>query len=105
MESGPSVSGKSSFCISLFHIIKSLCTVHKFDGFVIWCSSKRSAVPSRLLAGTKYFRFDEGSLANLNNSKNKTCLIILDDLLNEPIQRTYVTYLRKAAITGMSVSF
>jgi len=37
----------------------------------------------RQLAGTKNVRFNEGLSADFHNAKDKPCLIILDDLLNE----------------------
>jgi GTPase SAR1 family protein len=44
--SGPSGSGKSSFCIRLLQNLKSLCTESRFDGGIIWCYSEKTAVPS-----------------------------------------------------------
>ena len=57
--------------------------MHIFDGGVIWCYPEKSAVPSRQLTGTKNFRFKEGLPADFDDTKDKPCLIILDDLLNE----------------------
>ena len=50
-------------------------------------------------------RFNEEVPANFVNAKDKPFLIILDDLLNEVYSKNYVNSLRKAAITGISVSF
>ena len=35
--SGPSGSGKSSFCIKLLQNLESLCTENTFDGGILWC--------------------------------------------------------------------
>jgi hypothetical protein len=53
--------------------------VADFCGGIVWCYS---AIPYRKLAGTKHFRLHEGVPAYFNNSGEKPCLIILDDLLN-----------------------
>jgi len=39
--SGPSGSGKSSFCIWFLHNFDTLSTERDFDGGVIWCYSRR----------------------------------------------------------------
>ena len=44
--SGPSVSGKSSFCIKLLQNFESLDTESKFDGGILWCYVEKNAVPS-----------------------------------------------------------
>jgi pantothenate kinase-related protein Tda10 len=43
--SGPSGSGKSSFTLRLVQHLDSLCTEPNFSGGIIWCYSKKSAVP------------------------------------------------------------
>ena len=43
--SGPSVSGKSSFCIKLLQNFESLDTESKFDGGILWCYVEKNAVP------------------------------------------------------------
>jgi hypothetical protein len=57
--------------------------VHLFDGDVIWCYSKKSAVHSLQLAETKNLQFNEGQLADFENANENPCLIPLDELLNE----------------------
>ena len=102
---GPSVSGKSSFCIRFLQNLKILCTVHTFDGGVIWCYRDKSAVPSRQLAGTKNVRFNEVVPANFDNPGDKPFLIIQDDLLKEAKSNVVFYLFPKAAIAGISVSF
>jgi hypothetical protein len=80
--SGPSGSGKTSFCIRFLQNLKTLCTVADFIGGILWCYSEISAIPYRQLSGTKHVRFHEGVPADFNNSGEKPCLIIVDDLLN-----------------------
>jgi len=80
--SGPSGSGKTSFCIRFLQNLKTLCTVACFSGGIVWCYSEVSAIQYRQLAGTKHVRFHEGVPADFNNSGEKPCFIILDDLLN-----------------------
>jgi len=82
MLSWPSGSGKTSFCIRFLQNMKTLCTVAYFIGGIVWCYSEISSIPYRTLARTKHVRFHEGVPANFNNSGEKPCLIILDDLLN-----------------------
>ena len=43
--SGPSKSGKKSFCIRLLQKLDSLCTESDFVGGIIWCYSEKTAVP------------------------------------------------------------
>ena len=77
---GPSVSGKSSFCIKLLQNLQS-STEAKFDGGILWCYEESNAVPS-VDVGRKV-QFHECVPDNFANDGNKPCLIILDDLLNE----------------------
>ena len=79
--SGPSGSGKSSFCIKLLQNLESLSTETRFDGGILWCYGESNAVPS-VDIGRK-IQFHEGVPDNFANAGNKPCLIILDDLLNE----------------------
>ena len=44
--SGPSCSGKSSFCIKFLQILESLSTETKFGGGILWCYGEKNAVPS-----------------------------------------------------------
>ena len=82
--SGPSGSGKSSFCIKFLRNLRSLCTERKFEGGIIWCYSEKSAVPKRQLSALrKKIRYREGVPNNFTNARGRPCLIILDDLLND----------------------
>ena len=82
--SGPSGSGKSSFTLRLVQHLDSLCTEPDYSGWIIWCYSEKSAVPREKLTSLhKNFSFHEGVPQNFGNEHGKTCLIILDDLLNE----------------------
>ena len=83
LVSGAIKSGNSSFSIRFLEKHETLCTVHTFVGGVTWCSSEKSAVPSGQMAGTKNVRSNDGLPAEFDNAKDKRCLIILDDLLNE----------------------
>ena len=80
--SGPSGSGKSSFCIRFLQNLKTLCTKSHFSGGITWCYSERAAVPS--LPGLNV-RFHEGvpeKIGDAQGGGGKPCLVILDDLLN-----------------------
>jgi len=79
--SGPSGSGKTFFCIRLLQNFDVLCTEREFGGGIIWCYSGKTAVPSRqqLPSNTTYYK---GVPENFG-SGGKTCLVIIDDLLND----------------------
>jgi GTPase SAR1 family protein len=47
--SGPTGSGKSSFCMGFLQNLYS-CTEQNFDGGIIWCYSESTAVPWQQLA-------------------------------------------------------
>ena len=79
--SGPSGSGKSSFCIKLLQNLESLSTETRFDGGILWCYGESNAVPSVDVG--RRIQFHEGVPENFTNTGSKPCLIILDDLLNE----------------------
>ena len=82
--SGPSGSGKSSFCIRFLQNIDALCTERNFDGGVIWCYSEKTAVPNQqLVVLKKKIRYNEGVPADFENAHGRPCLVILDDLLND----------------------
>jgi len=79
-------SGKSSFCIRFLHNLDALCTERNFDGGVIWCYSEKTAVPNQQLAVLKKKKkilYNEGVPADFENAHGRSCLIILDDLLND----------------------
>ena len=82
--SGQGGSGKSSFCFRLLQNLDSQCKERHFDGGIIRCYSDRTAVPSQQLAVLrKNISFNEGVPDNFGNAQARTCLVILDDLLNE----------------------
>jgi len=81
--SGPSGSGKSSFCIRFLQNIDALCTERNFDGWVIWCYSEKTAVPNQKLAVLKKIRHNQCVPTDFENAHGGPCLIILDDLLND----------------------
>ena len=60
--SGPSGSGKSSFCIKLLQNLESLSTETRFDGGILWWYGESNAVPS-VDVGRK-IQFQEGVLIN-----------------------------------------
>jgi len=76
-------SGKSNFCLRLLQILKSLCTVQNFDGGIVCCYRKRSAVPDQeLIELSNTIRVHKGVPENIANKNGKAGLIILDDLLD-----------------------
>ena len=77
--SGPSGSGKSSFCIRFLQNLHTLCTERHFPGGITWCYSERAAVPS--LAGLNV-SFHDGVPDKIGDAQCRPCLVILDDLLN-----------------------
>jgi len=80
--SGPTGSGKSSFCVRFLQNLKSLCTEQNFDGGIIWCYSERTAVPDRELSEiSNNIRLNKGVPEKFENKNGKPCLIILDDQL------------------------
>jgi len=68
--SGPSSSGKSSFCIRFLQNLDALCTERDVDGGVIWCYSEKTAVPSpAVLPKKRDIRFNEGVPADFANAR------------------------------------
>jgi hypothetical protein len=63
--------------------IKELCTEPDFGCGIILCYLEISAIPYQQLAEKKNVLFHEGVPAYFNNSGGKTCVNILDDLLND----------------------
>jgi len=81
--SGPTGSGKWTFCISLLQNRKLLCTEQEFNGGIFWCFGDRTAVPDRSLSElNNTIRVHKGVPENFENKNGKPCLIILDDLLD-----------------------
>jgi len=81
--SGPSGSGKSSFCIQFQQNLKALRAERNFDGGEMWCYNERTAVPKQLPKWKKKIRFHEGVPSDFNKAHGKSCLVILDDLSND----------------------
>ena len=67
--SGPSGSGKSSFCIKLLQNLGSFSTETRFDGGILWCYGESNAVPC-VDVGRK-IQFHEGVPDNFANAGNK----------------------------------
>ena len=86
IASGPTGSGKSTFCIRLLKNLDTLCSEKHFAGGIVWCYSERTAVPSKQLARLKNKKiiYHEG-VPDDNffkaNTHGKPSLIVLDDLL------------------------
>jgi GTPase SAR1 family protein len=78
--SGPTGSGKSSFCVKFLQNLDSLSTETDFDGGIIWCYSEKTAVPSLKKANIKYH---EGVPEEIGDAYGRPSLLILDDLLNQ----------------------
>jgi len=80
--SGPSVSGKTSFFLRLLQNFDAFCTERGFGGGIIWCYSEKTAVPTRqqLPSNTTYHK---GVPENFDGDGGKSCLVILDNLLND----------------------
>ena len=79
--SGPSGLYKSSFCIKLLQNLEILSTEARFDGGILWCYGESNAVPSVDVG--RRIQFHESVPDNFVNEGKESCLIILDDLLNE----------------------
>jgi tRNA A37 threonylcarbamoyladenosine biosynthesis protein TsaE len=82
--SGPTGSGKSTFCIRFLQNLKALCTEPTFIEGIIWCYSEKPSVPHEQLSrlDNKNIRFHEGLPENFNSVNGEPWIIILDDLLN-----------------------
>ena len=82
--SGPTGSGKTSFCLNLLQNLKILCTESKFKGAIIWCYSEAAAVPREKLNKLgRNIKYQEGLPENFGNARGEPSLIILDDLLSQ----------------------
>jgi ABC-type dipeptide/oligopeptide/nickel transport system ATPase subunit len=84
--SGPTGSGKTSFCIKILQNLDSLSTEINFNGGISWCYTERTAVPSQQLASLKTnIKYDEGvpEENDIGDAHGRPSLLILDDLLNQ----------------------
>jgi len=79
--SGPSGSGKSSFCVRFLQ--NALCTERDLHGWVIWCYSENTAVPSPTELPKRDVHFNEGVPTDFENARDRPCLVFLDDLSND----------------------
>jgi len=80
-------SGNSSFCIRYVQKFDALCTEHDYDGEVIWCCSEKTAVPSTTLLPKRNVHYNEGVPTDFENARGRSCLVILDDLLNDVLSK------------------
>ena len=67
--SGPTGSGKSSFCVKFLKNLDTQCTESTFSGDIIWCYSEKTAVPYNQLSGLKNIQFQEGLPDNFGNAR------------------------------------
>jgi len=82
--SGPTGSGKTSFCLKLLQNLEPLCTELKFKGGIIWCYSEATAVPREKLSKLgRSIQYQEGLPENFGNAQGEPSLVILNDLLNQ----------------------
>ena len=81
--SGPTGSGKSSFCVKFLKNLDTQCTESTFSAGIIWCYSEKTAVPYNQLSGLKKIQFQEGLPDNFGNARGKPSLLVLDDLLKQ----------------------
>jgi len=81
--SGPSKSGKISFCVWLLQNLAALCTEREFGGGKVWCYSEKTAVSKRRLLPLNT-TYNVGVPENFGGGGGgRTRLVILDDLLND----------------------
>ena len=79
--SGPSGSGKSSFCISFLQKIDVLCNQRKFGGAMVSCYGEKTGVPSRQQLPAN-ISFNEGvpdNFGNVHNESPRDSRILNDD--------------------------
>jgi ABC-type dipeptide/oligopeptide/nickel transport system ATPase subunit len=84
--SGPTGSGKTSFCIKYLQNLDSFSTETDFNGGITWCYSKKTAVPSLQLASLRTkIKYHEGvpEEKEIDDAYGRPSLLILDDLLNQ----------------------
>jgi len=81
--SGPSSSGKSSFCVRYLQYLDALCTEWEFDGGLIWCYSEKTAVSPPTVLSKRNVRLNEGFPADFHNAWGRPCFAILDYFLND----------------------
>jgi hypothetical protein len=81
--SGPTGSGKTTFCVKFLKNLDTQCTETEFSGGIIWCYSEKTAVPYKDLINLKNIRYQEGLPDNFGDDWGKPRLLILHDLLNQ----------------------
>jgi DNA replication protein DnaC len=94
--SGPSGSGKSSFCIRILQNHKVLCIELNFSGGIIWCYRESSAIPIGSWPWRNKFVLTKESQQTLKQW-GKPCLIILDDLLYDANSKDVCELLTKGS--------
>jgi ABC-type phosphate transport system ATPase subunit len=69
--SGPTGSGKTSFCVKFLNNLDTQCTETEFSGGIIWCYSETTAVPYKELKLFKNIRYQEGLPDNFGDGQGK----------------------------------
>ena len=88
---GPTVSGKSTFCVRFLQNLRTLCSESNFEGGILWCFSEQTSIPRERLNELKpKTRHHEGVSNDFKNPRGQACLFILDDLLNDVYSSTQV---------------
>ena len=95
--SGPSGSGKSSFCVHFLQNLAALCTERDFNGGMIWCYSERTAVPSPTDLPKRDVHCNEGVPTDFKIARGRPCLVILDDLLNDVYSKQVCDLFKKGS--------
>jgi broad-specificity NMP kinase len=81
--SGPTGSGKTTFCLKFLQNLETLCTEPTFAVGIVSCYSEETAITeSQLSALRKNIRYHKGVPHEFGNERGTPSLIILDDLLN-----------------------
>jgi len=63
--------------------LDALCTERDFNGGVFWCYSEKTAFPSPTELPKRDEHFNEGVPTDFENARGRSCLVILEDLLND----------------------
>jgi DNA replication protein DnaC len=80
--SGPTGSGKTTFCVKFLENLDNQCAETEFSGGIS-CYSEKTAVPFKELVNLKKnIHNQEGLPDNFGDAQGKPSLLIMDDLLN-----------------------
>jgi ABC-type dipeptide/oligopeptide/nickel transport system ATPase subunit len=93
--SGPSGSGKLSFCIMLLQNHESQSTEPEFTDGILWCYGEKNAKPTPQSISGKRIQYYEGVPEDFKNEGGRPALIILDDLLTEAYTKQVCTLFNK----------